>query len=264
MLNETTYGVLQAAAGAWDVRSGSWSEHEIPLLPRIVDQGDVAIDLGGNYAQYAYHLSRLVGPTGHVYSFEPVPFTARTFRRIAWLLRLKNVTLTEAGAGDTPGRVLFTVPVQAGGASAAGQAHVRGRNDERPGKERHHRYSATREVECEIVRVDDIVPASAEVAFIKADVEGAELPAFRGAQQTIDRCRPIVLCEINAWFLKGFGVEIAELTSFFAARGYQAYRYDEHARRIVPAKFSDETEDNFLFVHPARTARLGSLIGGAE
>ncbi len=264
VLNDTTYAYLQAAAAAWDLRSGSWTEHEIPLLPSIVSPGDMVLDVGANYAQYAYHLSRLVGDRGQVYSFEPIPFTATTFRRIATLLRLRNVKLFEAGAGDVAGRVAFTVPVQASGAVAAGQAHVGGRDDERPGRDRHHQYQATKSVECEIVRIDDIVPDDVDISFIKADVEGAELSAFRGAVATIERCHPIVLAEINAWFLKGFGVQLEDLTSFFSSRGYRAYRYDEQSGRIVTAEFSDDIEDNYLFVHPSRQARLDTLLPSAS
>jgi len=41
-------------------------------------------------------------------------------------------------------------------------------------------------------RLDDIIPSDMPIAFIKIDVEGAELNVLRGATGLLRRCRPIV------------------------------------------------------------------------
>ena len=260
LLDDRLYKYVQAAAMAWDIRRGNWKETELQLLPYIVRPGDTVIDVGANYGLYSYHLSRIVGSGGHVYAFEPIPFTAATFELVARALRFRNVILFKQGASDRNGAVTFELPIQASGAATAGQAHLGGRDDERPGKERHHQYPATRPVTCPIVRIDDVLPDARDVSFIKCDIEGSELLAFRGASRIIDRDCPTVLCEINTWFLEGFGIPLADLLGFFGERGYRTYKFEESPRRLTPVEIGPDTEDNFLFVHPRRRDRLRGLL----
>src|SRR5215210_3986918 len=81
LLNEATYSSIQAIAKARDIKSGSWSEPELELCRLVLREGESAIDIGANFGLWSYHMARAVGPSGHVYAFEPIPFTARTFRK---------------------------------------------------------------------------------------------------------------------------------------------------------------------------------------
>ena len=261
VLNEHTYLYFQALAKAWDIRQGRWSEPELDLLPYAVRPGETALDVGANYGLYSYHLSRL-GGVG-VYAFEPVPFTFRTLSVVARLLRFRGVELVEKGCSDRGGQITFTVPVQASGAVAAGQAYIGGRDDERAGREGQVRWAGTRDVTAEVVALDEFLPAVERLSLVKCDIEGAELLAFRGAERMIDRHLPTVICEINPWFLEGFGIALADLLGFFDARGYLLYHYREEGgrgrlREVAPA---DVVEDNYVFVHPSRRERFAELLG---
>lgn len=262
VLNEHTYQYLQAASKAWDIRSGKWTEPEVELLGAAVAPGETAFDIGANYGLYCYHLSRCVGRRGRVYAFEPVPFTYGTLSVVARLLRFRNVELIQKGCSDRAGRITFTVPVQASGAMAAGQAYIGGRDDDRAGKERQVRWAGTRDVVGEVVALDEYLPHVERVSLIKCDIEGAELLAFRGAEALIDAYRPTVICEINPWFLEGFGIRLEELTGFFAAKGYGLYHYrgGEGRGRLRAVKREDVEEDNYIFLHPSRRERFNEWL----
>lgn len=261
VLNEHTYVYLQALAKAWDIRSGKWSEPELELLPRAVRPGETALDVGANYGLYSHHLSRLGGV--RVYAFEPVPFTFRTLRMVARLLRFRGVELVEKGCSDRAGRVTFTVPVQASGAVAAGQAYIGGRDDTREGREGQVRWAGTRDVTAEVVALDEFLPEDARVTLFKCDIEGAELLAFRGAARTIGRDLPTVICEINPWFLEGFQLRLEDLLGFFEERGYRLYHYRDEGGggRLREVAASEVVEDNYVFVHPSRRERFAGLMG---
>jgi FkbM family methyltransferase len=192
---------------AWDVRTGSRSEPEVSLIPVAVEEGDAVVDIGANYGLYTYHLSRAVGPTGTVYAFEPVPFTVGTLCLVAKLLRLRNVQIVPKGCSNETTTLAFAVPVQPSGAIAGGLAHIHDRDD-------HERYdpppgsTGVQRVVCEVVALDDFLRPAQDLTFIKCDIEGAELLAFRGCERTIGRFRPTVLCEINPHFLARFDHEI--------------------------------------------------------
>ena len=141
VLNENTYEVFQALAMAYDIWSGALREPELELIDCAVREGETALDIGANYGLYSYHLSKGVGSHGHVYAFEPIPYTCRVFRKISRLLRFRNVRLIQMACGEENGRLKFNVPIQDSGAIIAGTVHLGNRNNARPGKERHARFS---------------------------------------------------------------------------------------------------------------------------
>jgi FkbM family methyltransferase len=257
-MSEDQYGYFVALSKAWDIRMGADSEPELDLVSLAAHPGDTVLDLGANFGYYSYPLSRAVGPTGRVYAFEPVPFTHRTLRHVARLLRLRNVEIVPMGCGERAGSVTFEIPIQANGALSAGLAYIGGRRQDHAGKETQVRWNSTRTVAAELVRLDDFLPALHDLPFIKADVEGSELFAFRGAERTMTKHLPTVLCEINPWYLQGFGLEVNDLTSFFFDRGYRLYRYDD--KRLAAVAPTEIVERNYVFVHPSRAHRLRSVI----
>jgi FkbM family methyltransferase len=253
------YARLQALSIARDIRAGSFREPEIDLVPLAVRPGETALDLGANFGMWVAPLSAAVGDSGRVWAFEPIPFTVSTLRTVIRLLRLGNVELVAAGCSEQAGAVEFALPVQASGALSAGQAHSAARDDDREGRERHARLAERDQgVVCEVVAIDDVVPAEAEVSFIKADIEGAEPLAFRGAARTIAAHLPTIVCEINPWFLEGFGFTVDDLLGDLTALGYELRRYSAGRLELVaPAAV---VEDNYVLVHPSRRSRLEALM----
>lgn len=261
LLTDTTYQYVQTAAKAWDIRSGSWTEPELDLVPLCVRGGEAAIDIGANFGVYAYHLSRALGPSGRVFAFEPVPFTHQTLRKVVRLLRLQNVTVVPKGCSDKDGEISFEVPLSESGALSTGLAYARGRNDDRAGKETQVRWQKTRTVTGEVVALDGYLPDLPVVSFIKCDIEGAEPLAFRGARKLIEQHRPTIICEINPWYLEGFGFELEkDLLHPLFELGYRLYFYDHAQRVFVPKTAAEVVEDNYVFVHPSRRDRLASLL----
>jgi len=260
--NSGGYKYFQAISKAMDIRNGSWSEPELDLIPLAIKPGETALDLGANFGLYTYHLSRALQGSGQIYAFEPVPFTFATLQLVGKLLRFRNVKLIEKGCSDKADKVSFEVPVQTSGALAAGQAYIGGRRDDRDGKEQQVRWAGTTEVTCEVVSLDEFLPDVGDLSLIKCDIEGAELMAFRGARQMIAKHLPSVICEINPWFLEGFGIRLEELTGFFFDLGFRLYHYrsqNGHAA-LFPVEKENLVEDNYVFIHPQRISRFSSIL----
>jgi FkbM family methyltransferase len=263
LIPERGYAFFQAASKAWDIARGAWYEPELDLIPYALQPGESALDIGANFGLYSYHLSRAVAPSGRVYAFEPVPFTSMTLAMVARLLRFQNVVVVPKGCGDRAGSITFTVPVQEAGAISAGQAYVAGRVDDRPGKEEQVRWNSTRDLTAEVVVLDAFLPACPKLSLIKCDVEGFELPVFRGAKRLIESDYPTVICEIVPWFLEGFKFPLSELVGFFTDRGYELFRYvGERGRgKLKAVRMEDIVEDNYVFIHPRWLSRFSPLLG---
>ena len=261
--NEKTYKYVQAVSKAWDIKSGSWIEPELDLIKVGLREGETALDIGGNYGLYAYHMSRVVGKTGKVYSFEPITFTFESHKVVSRLLRFShNLRLFNKGCSNENAKIVFTVPVQESGALASGLTYIGGRNDDRAGKEIQVRWDKTRDVEAEVVRLDDFLPDIDDLPLVKMDIEGAEFFCLQGAEKLFSRHLPTTICEINPWYLEGFGVKTEDLTKFFTDKGYKIFFYsnDDDQKILRQVQVDEIVEDNYLFLHPSRFDRFRTLL----
>ena len=115
LLGGSVYSRVQARVKARDIRRGSWFEDEIELLSLALAPGETALDVGANFGLYSYHLSRAVGPSGRVYAFEPIRFTADTLERVIGILGLANVEVFRLACGEAVGSAAFVLPAQPSG-----------------------------------------------------------------------------------------------------------------------------------------------------
>lgn len=260
ILSEGSYSLLQTVAMSWDIRSGALTEPELDLVPLAARPGDTIIDVGANYGLYSYHAWRAVGPQGKVYAFEPVPFTASTFKKISKVLGFGQVELHAKAVGDAKGTLTLNVPISDMGSIIAGTVHSAARNNDRPGKTQHARFDKAKQIDCDVVVLDEVLPDVKNVSLIKCDIEGADYFALKGARRIIEENHPTIICEINPWFLEGLGLKVEDLVGFFTDRGYRLYRYD--GRKLNPTAIADVVEDNWVFVHPSRADRLASILPG--
>ncbi len=215
---------------------GTKFEPDVAVLNNFIKQGDVVIDVGGAYGRYAYPISRLVGPKGRVYSFEPGTYSSRVLKFVAWFHGLKNVVVIKQALSDKEGSINLCFPVKKTGKVGPSLAYISTENAS---------HAWTEKVP--MVTIDDYCRRSRieSIRFIKCDVEGAELNVYRGADAMIRKCRPVVLSEVDADNLKRFGYDVNDLEKFFLERGYKiAYLKDGVITPTEHITFSG----NFYFI----------------
>jgi FkbM family methyltransferase len=178
----------------------------------LVKDGDTVLDIGANSGAYTLLFSDIVGPPGSVHAFEPVPPTFRLLGdRLAGDGRFSNVILNNFALGDSPGWFEMHVP-----AGDFGQASLKKHAAGSWSKSEREVYT------CEVRRLDDYLGQAplARVDFIKFDVEGAELPALRGATRLLDQFHPVLHLEYSADWTRDFGYNLRDLVTFLRAHGY--------------------------------------------
>jgi FkbM family methyltransferase len=263
LANDRTYKYIQALSKAWDIKTGSWSEPELELVGLGLRPGETTLDIGANYGLYSHYMSRAVGRDGKVYAFEPVPFTFDSLRVVAKILGFShNVELVKKGCSNNNAKIKFTLAIQPSGAFAAGLTYVGGRNDDRVGKETQVRWNSTRDIEADVVRLDDFLPEITDLPFVKMDIEGAEYFCLQGAEKLFSKHLPTTICEINPWYLEGFGVRTEDVTGFFVERGYKIFFFsnEQGRQQLRQVSTSDIVEDNYLFLHPSRFERFAHIL----
>jgi FkbM family methyltransferase len=141
---------------------------ERQLLKRILPKGAVVVDAGANIGVYSRFLSRCVGPTGVVHSFEPSPENFSRLQRA--VNKLANVRLSQAALGERSGKSNLYV---------SHELNVDHRTYATQGDSR-------RIVPIDIIALDDYFFKSGQrVDLIKMDIQGYELHALRGAQRVL-------------------------------------------------------------------------------
>ena len=138
--------------------------------------GDVALDVGACWGDTALWLAHVVGPGGHVHSFEPAPQnTELLMQNLSLNPQLaERVTVHESALGPRDHETVWMPDVFAAGATLQ------------------HESSGQNLLEMSTITVDSLVQTGAieRVDFIKVDVEGADLGVLEGAARTIREQRP--------------------------------------------------------------------------
>jgi FkbM family methyltransferase len=144
----------------------------------------VFYDLGANIGLYSLLAARIVGASGHVFSFEPDADVAGRLRRNITRNGFQNVTVVECGIWSASGDFKFIA------ADSSSPDHGTGRvaNEE----------DVSRGIPLRCVSLDDFTESAPPPDAIKCDVEGAEVEVFRGAEKTLRARHPWIICEMHS------------------------------------------------------------------
>lgn len=209
----------------------------------LLRPGMVVFDVGANLGIYTLLAAMRVGPEGAVHAFEPAPGLHALLAESVRRSRLHNVRLNQAAVSDTAGEL----PLYLGEGSYT-DIHSLAPSEQRTG-----------EIRVPVMTLAEYAAAHApRVDLLKIDVEGAELPAFRGAGALLRGSgAPLLqveLCEENA---AGFGYTSPVLKRHLAECGYTAYRAPREG--VLPPVDPDEPHpkwENVFFIKPEHRVLL--------
>jgi len=155
------------------------------FIAQHLKPGMVFYDLGTNLGFFSLVAARQIGPSGHVYGFEPDPEIAQRVRSNLSRNGFENFTVTEAAVWCETGKVSFS-------RSDASASPDRGTGQiaNTPGQER--------TISVPAIALDDFLKTARPPNLIKCDVEGAEIEALRGAVSVLAGYHPDIVCEIHS------------------------------------------------------------------
>jgi FkbM family methyltransferase len=177
----------------------------LATLRRLLRPGMTFCDVGANMGVITLLAARLVGPTGRVFAFEPMPENARVVRENVALNGFQNVTLIEAGIAEQNGEAQLHLSKYGGNHRLA----------ESPGG------SLNLTITVQTLRLDS-VPGLDRIDVLKSDTEGTELAVLR----SLGALKPgHVILEANADLFTIRGRPSEELTGVGFLRGLAALGY---------------------------------------
>lgn len=208
-----------------------FEENEIKFTKAVVHKGDIVIDGGAYVGGYATLFSKLVGPNGKVYAFEPNPHMYYLLSRTAE--EYSNIFPQPYALAETEKSVSFYVPIR----KQTWKAGIA------PIEDAEH-------IQVQAVSIDSFIEReNIHPDFIKLDVEGYELYVLQGATKLLASSKPpIWLLEAFLDYTKNrFGYSVNEYISFISEKSsiaYDFYMIGKHSdgKVIIPIENLPEKE----------------------
>jgi FkbM family methyltransferase len=186
-------------------RSG---EHHLRLLLAYVLADDAnCIDVGAHAGDVLAEMVRCA-PRGRHIAYEPLPELAEALAG-----RFPDVDVRNAALSDQAGEASFVHVL-------TNPAYSGLRERTYPGNER------LRTIQVRLERLDDALPTDYVPAFIKVDVEGAELQVFEGARETLARHRPVVFFEHGKGGADHYGTTSGAVHDILSGAGLRIFDQD--------------------------------------
>jgi FkbM family methyltransferase len=169
-----------------------WEPHIEKLFKKYVKAGDTVIDIGGHIGTHTIVLSRCVGPSGKVHTFEPQTKIFLEMLVNTSLNNCKNIIPHRVALGAIEGEACIAQPCT----TNEGMGRISPYGERVP------------------VKTLDSFNIS-PVSLMKIDIEGYEIEALKGAKETIQRNKPVIIVEVFT------GPESTERLNFIRNLGYE-------------------------------------------
>lgn len=212
--------IIRAQTGSWfknrtsDFYGYTFSVHGYKdwrlwaIALALCSTGDTIVEIGANIGTETVGFSDIVGISGKVFAFEPLPSNIDALKQTLCLARYQNVTIFPFAVGDECKRVTFALPPT----TCSGVGHIVGKG-ENP--------ESTINVEC--VTVDSLSDRLGRISMISIDAEGADLMVLRGAKACIMKDKPNIVIEANPRFLENSGFNVSDLYHEIKELGYNIF-----------------------------------------
>ncbi|MGE5478800.1 MAG: FkbM family methyltransferase [Chloroflexota bacterium] len=206
-------------------------------LRKIVKQDDVVIDIGANVGYLSLILSKLTGPAGKVFAFEPEPNNFKAFIKNIDLNGFTNIIPSQSAISDIKGVLKLFL---ASGNNRGMHSTI---FDEKT-------LSADF-VETPSLPLDDFVQENdlKKLDLVKIDVEGAELQVLKGMNKTLNTLRPKIIIELNDDAQKANNYSNTQLIKYISETfNYKCYKISEDGALIDEITNADNLNENAVCI----------------
>lgn len=188
----------------------------------LCKKGDYVVDIGANIGYVTLNIAQKIGAEGRLFSFEPDPINFKRLEQNLALNNLPNITLENKGLGEQAGQFNLVVFEESN----------RGMNRIIEGSKEG--------VIIKIISLDQYLEHHSipKLNLIKIDVEGYEMKVLTGAQNTLEKFKPVLFIELDDDNLKAQGSSAQELIHFLITMDYEVKRADDQQLLTPNNQFS--------------------------
>lgn len=201
--------VLPEPVSSMIFRFGYYDESVCRFLIATLRPGDTFFDVGAHFGLFSLLANELVGPGGDIVAFEPMPVTRERLKRnLDSQSGTGSVVVLDVAAFDRECELTFH---DHGEAHSSFNSAFDARGLKGEGKP----------VVVKARPIDSVFRtlSTRKVDVIKIDAESAEMNVLRGAEQTIEQHRPILIAELGDFNVEGAPLS-REIIDWLIARRY--------------------------------------------
>ena len=240
LLKKSKYGLMiYNRKDVWVGRSfdlyGEYSEAEVQVWADYLKPGNIVFDVGANTGSHTVAFSRLVGPTGSVFAFEPERTAFYALAGNVAINNLKNVYCYQQALGNENGSIRvpeldYDKTTNFGGVSLDAD------------------YSESPHYVVGMNKIDSI--SLPRLDLVKIDVEGMEKVVLEGGVENINKFKPVLYVENDR------ADKSEALIAFIKSLGYQIY---SHTASLYNPNNFYENKDN-VFVTPLEDGTYSQYV----
>jgi FkbM family methyltransferase len=226
----------------WAYWTGEYDARIISKLSDCLHLNSTVLDVGANIGFYSIPWGRkLKSLNGKLYAFEPV---RANFSRIIQAIELNKleevVTAFQVGLSDDE-TVIQIIIDQTDNSSTGNAVIVRG--DVKA-------TSNSVEETVDLVTLDKYAKQQGiqRCDLIKIDIEGAEPMFLKGGLQFIEKHRPIIYGEFNAYWMNKFGYSLLDVADILKPLGYRFFKEVGRQAKFMELESIDNGIENLLLI----------------
>ena len=224
----------------------NYEKNDSDMIFKLVNDNDTVFDIGGNMGWYSIGLSKVKNNLD-IHTFEPIP---KTYESLIANVKLNgsDVNVYNFGLSDKKQELTFYF-------------HKEGSVNASSALMNEHRDNI--EITCQVDTLDSFFQMKKlkKLNFIKCDIEGAELLAFKGGYETIKQYKPIIFSELLRKWSAKFNYHPNEVIQLFKEIGYGCYFANNDKLKELKEMTDETVETNFFFLHKEKhNEQLKELI----
>lgn len=182
--------------------TGTYEPETNWALEKHLKEGDIVLEAGANSGTETLLISRLIGDSGKVLAFEPVPHVLEKLKNNLRLNAIRNVEVMPIALGAKEQEIDFFVHPLNHPNQGMGSKSIN---------------SALEKIVVTQKTIDSLFEENriTKFDFLKMDVQGAELDILKGARVSITRFRPKIFLEAS----EGWS-NVSEIYSYLKGLNY--------------------------------------------
>jgi FkbM family methyltransferase len=226
----------------WAYWTGEYDARIISKLSDCLNQNSTVLDIGANIGFYSIPWGRkLKNLNGKLYAFEPV---RANFSRIVQAVELNQleavVTTFKVGLSDNETEIQIMIDKTDN--SSTGNAVIIHGNVKTASN------SVTENID--LVTLDQHANQHGihHCDLIKIDIEGAEPMFLKGGLRFIEKHRPIIYGEFNAYWMEKFGYSLLDVADILKPLGYRFFKEVGRQAKFVELESIENGIENLLLI----------------
>ena len=197
----------------------------IKIFEKYLTSGDNFIDIGANLGYMSINASKIVGPNGKVFSFEPDNTIYSLLENNIILNNANNIILNKIGLSNYNGDASFNI------ATESGLSRLENKNKNLEGLIL--KSKTTIKVNTLDTYLLENKISNLNIKMIKIDVEGHELSILKGAINLLKNANPIIILEINPGALIQNDLSLSNIVEFLNELNYYSFNINSHSADIL-------------------------------